>query len=399
MPRKPHLLFAGGGSLGCIYPALSIARRVQTTRPDIGVTVVGAGRAIERHTVTGAGFRYAATPRGESPRTPLEYVSSAARNAAGWGAAMWLLREVDASLVVSLGGHASGPVVRAARASGVPYLVLEQHAEPEPATRALLDAAEAVCVADDAVLSHLPVTATVHATGGVARPCFEDAHARGWLPAGRDDRCRPRRLVVMGGVGGAASLNESTPAAVARLGSIADGWQVVHQSGAGCLTETQACYDAAGIDAIVVSYIDELADLARHADLIICRPGGSTLADLRLAGLPPVLAPDCRRRDTLHWANARQASTREGCPIVDERRGDLPASLANALRPLMSDAGLRRALATRTAAHATPDASQLVAEVCLEALGAADSTTPPADRSATHLPAATRPARVPARAA
>jgi UDP-N-acetylglucosamine--N-acetylmuramyl-(pentapeptide) pyrophosphoryl-undecaprenol N-acetylglucosamine transferase len=159
------------------------------------------------------------------------------------------------------------------------------------------------------------------------------------------------------------------PGALARLGELAKGWQVVHQSGSGWLTATQERYNAAGVPAVVVTYIDELAHLAREADLVVAPPGGSILAELALAGLPAVLVPDSRRRDGLHEANARLAAIRTGCPIVSERDGDLSISLGEGLKPLLQDADLRDGISRRFVRLARPEASALVAEACWEALG------------------------------
>jgi UDP-N-acetylglucosamine--N-acetylmuramyl-(pentapeptide) pyrophosphoryl-undecaprenol N-acetylglucosamine transferase len=218
--------------------------------------------------------------------------------------------------------------------------------------------------------SRLSPEAPVRVTGAVGRPGFEDDF--GQRPGGR---LTPRagdgrpRMVVLGGIAGSTSLNEAMPAALRRLGEGASGWQVVHQSGSGWLTATERRYRDAGVEAVVVTYIDELAHLAREADLVVCPPGGSLMAELALAGLPAVLVPDSRRRDGLHEANARLAALRTGCPVVGESDGDLAISLAEGLRPLLADESLRETVSRRFVRLARPEASSLVAEACWEAMG------------------------------
>lgn len=370
MAKVPHILIAGGGSLGSVYPGLAIARQLQQRLPRVRITVAGDGRAIEKHTVRGAGLRYATVPRSRFPTSVFETPGYVARNAAGWCVSHWLLREQEIDLVVSVGGHAAGPTVRAARASGVPFVIVEQDCLPYPATRDAALEAAAVCLAQEETAARLPIGAPIRWTGPVGRPGFEDdfGHCPGArLPMTGDDG-RPR-LVVLGGAGGATSLNESMPEAIRRLGDVAAGWEIVHQSGDGWLTATEARYAAAGVKAVVVSYIDELAHLARASDLIVCRPSGSMLAEISLAGLPAVLTPDSRRPDGLHEANARFAALRTGCPIVSEDDGDLAVSLSSALRPLLRDSERRDAIADRLRQSARPEASALVAEAVCEALG------------------------------
>ncbi|MEO0529497.1 MAG: UDP-N-acetylglucosamine--N-acetylmuramyl-(pentapeptide) pyrophosphoryl-undecaprenol N-acetylglucosamine transferase [Planctomycetota bacterium] len=371
MRRQPHILIAGGGSLGCVFPGLTIARRLLERVPGAQITLVGDGRAIERHTVHAAGLRYACVPRSERPAHALEAPGYVLRNAAGWCVAHWLLHEQETDLVVSLGGHAAGPMVRAARSSGVPYVLVEQNAELTPATRELAPDAASVCLAFDETAPRLPLGSPAVVTGGVGRPGFEDTFAvRHRASSPSIDDGRPR-LVVLGGVAGSSSLNETLPTAIARLGEAADGWQIVHQTGAGWLTATEQRYRDAGVEAIVVSYIDELAHLTRASDLVVCRPGGSALAELAMAGLPAVLVPDRRRGNGPHEANARMARLAWGCPVVDERSMRFPADLAEALSPLMREPSARQQIAQRVASGATPTASATIAEACCVAIGLA----------------------------
>lgn len=373
MPNEPHVLIAGGGSLGNVYPGLSIARRFLQRVPDAKITLAGDGRAIERHTVSAFGLAYATIPRAESPTGVLSAPGYVTRNAAGWCVSHWLLREQEIDLVISLGGHAAGPIVRAARASGVPYVILEQNSLPTPATLSATRDARLVCLAHEETAPRLPFGAPALYTGGVGRPGFEDAFGDerpGWRPPFTAETGRPR-LVVLGGVGGASSLNASMPRAAAQLGDALADWQIVHQTGDGWLTETERRYQQAGVEAVAVTYIDELGHLARETDLVICRPSGSALAELALAGLPAALVPDSRRRDTLHQENARLAELRFGCPVIRESEGDFSKNLAEHLAPLLIDSAGRERIAERFAMSSQPHAATVIAEACCGVLGVA----------------------------
>ncbi|MEQ8846232.1 UDP-N-acetylglucosamine--N-acetylmuramyl-(pentapeptide) pyrophosphoryl-undecaprenol N-acetylglucosamine transferase [Botrimarina sp.] len=367
MTPRPNVLFAGGGSLGCVYPALTIASRLAARAPGMRATIAGDGRAIERHTARGAGLGYTHVPGDDT----LQRISTAPlrwlRRSAGWAAAHWLLRELDINLVVSLGGSTSGPVCAAARQSGVPMVLVEADCLPAAATVRHAAAAKAVCLAFEETRARLPLATGAIVTGGVGRPGFERFAAPSIAPPVTGGDSAPT-LIVLGGAAGASSLNHSAPDALRRLGPALEGWRVVHQTGAGALADTEARYRSAGVDAVVVTYIDELADLAASASLAVCRPAGSTLAELALAGLPAVLAPDTRRRDDVHGANARAAAIEYRCPSVDER-GDFAAALARSLGTLLTDAAARQAIADRMRRRARPDAADLVAGACCEALG------------------------------
>ena len=144
---SPRVVIAGGGSLGNIYPGVTIARHLRELAPGAKITIAGDGRAIERHTVRAAGLSYVGVPRRDRPRSLFHAPGFLLGSAAGWCVANWLLREAEADLVISLGGHASGPIARAARACQLPLVLVEPNASPYPATRGLADQADAVCLA------------------------------------------------------------------------------------------------------------------------------------------------------------------------------------------------------------------------------------------------------------
>ena len=132
-----------------------------------------------------------------------------------------------------------------------------------------------------------------------------------------DPRPREKRLVIIGGAGGARSLNEHMPRALGPAARSTAGWQIVHQSGEGQLQETERATATAGVDALVVAYIDEMAPVMFDSDLVVCRSGGTTLAELALAGLPAILVPYPRVMD-YHLPNAEVFAAAGAATIIDE---------------------------------------------------------------------------------
>ena len=118
------------------------------------------------------------------------------------------------------------------------------------------------------------------------------------------------------------------PRALARLREQLAGWQIVHQSGEGQLQQTEARYRAAGVDALVVAFIDEIAPIMFASDLVVCRAGGTTLAELALAGVPAILVPYPRVMD-YHLPNAEVFAAAGAATIIDET--ELDGSLEDAL--------------------------------------------------------------------
>jgi UDP-N-acetylglucosamine--N-acetylmuramyl-(pentapeptide) pyrophosphoryl-undecaprenol N-acetylglucosamine transferase len=381
MPRSIHVVFAGGGSTGYLHPGLAVAAYLQQRLPQARITFAGTGKAFERHSVRANGFAYVAMPSQPVPRNPFRAMRFVTDNVAGYWASRWYLREHHVSLVVGLGGYASAPTVRAATSRGIPTILLEQNAVPSPVTRWLARSADMVCAGFDDVRAHLPANTPLVVTGNPARPAFEQLYRASKAKAGANETRLPndreRRLVVIGGVGGARTLNESMPLALEQLGDRLRGWQVVHQTGEGHLQDTLHRYRNVGVEALVVSFIDELAPLLFQSHLVVCRAGGTTLSELALAGVPAVFVPFTRYAETHQLANADVAVAAHAATIIDETslEGPLDDALVQHLASLVTDDARRKAMAVNMRSLARPEAASLVTDTIRIILGASATGT------------------------
>lgn len=377
MLRPPHIVFAGGATPGHLHPGLAVAAHVIERIPDAKITFVGGGRRTDRHVIRAAGFGFAHVPSRPAPVNALSAVRFVTDNVAGYWAARWFLKESRASAIVGLGGASSAPAVRAAISRGIPTIMLEQNVVPGRVTRWLARSATTVCAGFNETRGYFPSAIPLMITGNPARPAFEQIYraARlhphpGPLPReGAELRPHPKRLIIIGGAGGARSINVHMPSALARLREQLDGWQVVHQSGDGQLQETVNRYRAARIDALVVAFIDELAPVMSASDLVICRPGGSTLAELSLASVPAILVPHPRVIDD-HLPNAEVFTRAGAATIIDETNPEqsLEESLVDQLEPLLTREELRQKMAANMRRMARPGAASNVTNVLYEML-------------------------------
>jgi UDP-N-acetylglucosamine--N-acetylmuramyl-(pentapeptide) pyrophosphoryl-undecaprenol N-acetylglucosamine transferase len=383
MPATPHVLFAGGGSASHLHPGMAVAEHLRRRLPNILITFAGSGAARERHAVRIAGHHYTTIPAHAMPRNPLQAVRFVTDNVAGYCAARWMLREQRVSLVIGLGGSTSVAVVRAAVARGIPVVLLEQNAVPGRTTRWLSRAAAMVCAAFEEVRPHLHVQAPVTVTGNPSRAAFEDLyfkiHGRHASPERAADSPRlsihsesrrQRRLVILGGSGGARSLNECVPSALAQLGDRMNGWQVVHQTGDGQLLETESRYAQLGLRALTVCNIDEIASVLFASDLVICRSGGATLAELALAGVPAILVPFPQAADNHQMANAKVFAASGACRMIDETQqvGVLDAALVRELEPLVGNPHVREEMSRHMQRLARPHAASQIAAAVTDQL-------------------------------
>jgi len=344
-------MILAGGTGGHIFPGLAVAQALR--EQGVEVTWLGAdggmetrlvpphGIAIDTIAVKGLRGKGVATLLG-APLRVLRAVRDAAR--------VLRLRKPDA--VVSFGGFAAGPGGIAARIAGIPLLVHEQNRAAGLTNKVLAKFARQVMVGFPQtfvgeVLVGNPVRAQI---AQVAPPAQRDFAHGGAL-----------RLLVLGGSQGARALNNAVPQAIAALGLPVD---VLHQAGEKMLDEARSAYAGAGVEARVEPFIADMAAAYAWADLVVCRAGALTLAELCAVGVGSVLVPFPQAVDDHQTRNAEYLVER-GAALLLKQDDALAARLGDVLAELTGDPGKRRAMADAARALARPDAAQRVADAVL----------------------------------
>jgi UDP-N-acetylglucosamine--N-acetylmuramyl-(pentapeptide) pyrophosphoryl-undecaprenol N-acetylglucosamine transferase len=351
-------MIMAGGTGGHVFPALAIAGALRASRE---IVWLGTRRGIEARLVPAAGY-------------PVEWID--VEGLRGKGVARWLgaplqilkavaqarraLARRSPGVVLGLGGFASGPGGIAAWLSGAPLVIHEQNAVAGLTNRWL--ARIAACRAEGFPGSFPASRAAVY----VGNPVRPEIAA---LPPPRqrfESRSGPMRLFVFGGSQGATALNRLVPAAVALLPESRRP-RVLHQTGAKDREATEAAYRAAGIDADVRPFVEDMAAAYADADLVISRSGASTVAELAAAGIGAILVPFPAAVDDHQTRNAEWLGRVSAAQVVPEA-GLTEAELANRLATLFGN-GRSRLLAMAEAARAlaVTDAARRVADLCLQA--------------------------------
>lgn len=360
------LIFAGGGTAGHIMPGLAVAEQLIEELPRLRIIFAAGGKPLERELVTQAGLEFVAVPCRPAPRRLRDLPSSAWHNMRGYLAAERLLKRLAPRGVIGLGGYASVPMASAAVRRRVPLVLLEQNIMPGRATRRLALWARAVCTSYLDTADHLPPDTRIRLTGNpIRRPV-----AKLWR---RVDAAHvsTQRLLVLGGSGGAHSLNESVPRALAGLRDQLAGWQVVHQCGPRDVSATLDLYESLGVEAEVTPFIDDLPKLLSATGLVISRAGGTTLAELTAAAVPAVVVPYPHAADDHQLRNAERLAGRGACLVLDERYPgpDISERLRTAIGSLMASLPARRAMSAAMRGLARPEAAADAARVIREAAG------------------------------
>ena len=280
MPRPPHIVFAGGGTPGHLHPGLAVAAHLLERIPDATMTFVGGARPWIAIVIRAAGFSFAqrALAASSGKRTACGAIRHRQRRRL-LGRPLVSERET-VSAVVGLGGASSAPTVRAAISRGIPTVMLEQNVVPGRVTRWLARSATTVCAGFNETRGYFPSAVPLdrHRQSGSARvrATLSRATASDWA-----EQTREKRLIVIGGAGGARSLNEHMPQALARLREstrrLADRPSVGRRTTAGDRS-TLPCGRMS-----MRSWWRSSTKSHRScstSDLVVCRPGGTTLAEL-----------------------------------------------------------------------------------------------------------------------
>lgn len=366
----PTLLLAGGGTGGHLFPGVATAEELSHRAPGSRILLAATQRdAVSRH---GLACDLETVPV-QSPRTPKSkalYPFFAARLAYAVAQSSRVLQEHRPHVVVGLGGYGSAAPVIAAWRNGIPVLLLEQNAVPGKATR-FLSRFGATVAASYPGLAAQGVRGDVVETGNPIRRRVLEARA-----AHDELGISPRLpvLAVVGGSLGASGLNrrvvDALPDLVAATGGRdSDGrarFQVIHAAG----TREQAsflhdAYAQAGVRAAVQPFFEDMGAVWGTCDAVLCRSGGTTVAELSALGLPAVFVPYPYAADDHQAANARPLADGGAATLIREE--DLTAQrVAAAVGPLLADAAHRSDRAERTRRLGRPDAAARVVDLILD---------------------------------
>lgn len=344
------LMIMAGGTGGHIYPGIAVAEDMRERGWDI--VWLGNPDGMEARIVAPRGYRCEwirfGALRGKGLLRKLLLPVSLLH---GFWQALGVLRRVRPDVVLGMGGYISFPGGMMAALTGRPLVLHEQNSVAGLANRVLAGVA-------DRVLCGFPDT--LRKADWVGNPVRSEIAAvagPGERFAGREG---PLRILVVGGSLGAAALNEVVPQALARI-PLAERPKVTHQAGRRQFAALQAAYAQAGVDGELVDFIENMHVRYAEADLVICRAGAITVAELAAVGAASLLVPYPHAVDDHQSRNAQFLADRGAAMLIAQ--ADLDAEqLAGILRGL--DRGRLAGMAARARELARPDAAAAVGDAC-----------------------------------
>ena len=361
MSGRPILIMAGGTG-GHVYPALAVAHALRKQSQD--VVWLGTHRGLEARVVPQNGI-------------DIEWISVKGLRRKGLLALViapfqlfWaLLQSLGVILrrrpaaVLGMGGFVSGPGGVAAWLTRRPLIIHEQNAAAGLTNRLLARLARGVL---QAVPGSFYSCAKVETVGN---PVREDIAAVPEPGARYPNRAGPLRLLVLGGSQGALALNKTVPAALARLGE--DVRPVVrHQCGQATMQTAREAYESSGVAVDLQPFIEDMAEAYAWADLVVCRAGALTVAELCAVGLPAVFIPYPAAVDDHQTKNAGQMADAGAAVIIDQRNLTVEA-LADLLRSWLASRSELQHRASKARELAKPDALERITSFCLCQAGVA----------------------------
>jgi UDP-N-acetylglucosamine--N-acetylmuramyl-(pentapeptide) pyrophosphoryl-undecaprenol N-acetylglucosamine transferase len=354
-------ILAGGGTGGHVIPALAIASQLKKIY-GAEVLFIGTARGIENRLVPAAGYPLQLVRVGA-----LKNVSfvTRAKTAFDLPRAVWdagrMLNEFAPDVVIGVGGYASGPAMLAAVVKHIPTLAFEPNVVPGFANRVVARFVSGAAV-------HFEETAKYfrHAevTGVPVRQAFfEIQPKRGGVPT----------LLVFGGSQGAHAINEAMMRCLPELRRQAPRMRIIHQTGERDYNDALAVYESLfesdpGESAEVFKFIEDMPSAFARADLVVCRSGASTVAEITAAGKPAIFVPFPRAADDHQRVNA-EALARSGAAVVVEESKLEGVWLAETIAALLGDGQRLRAMSEAARSLAHPQAARDIAAMAARVAG------------------------------
>jgi UDP-N-acetylglucosamine--N-acetylmuramyl-(pentapeptide) pyrophosphoryl-undecaprenol N-acetylglucosamine transferase len=359
-------ILAGGGTGGHVIPALAIANQLKKSY-DAECLFIGTARGIENRLVPAAGFPLKLVRVGALKNVSLLV---RAKTAFDLPRAIWdaggMLNEFAPDVVVGVGGYASGPAMLAAVLKHIPTLAFEPNVVPGFANRvvAKLVSGAAVHFEETAkYFRHAQVTGVP-----VRQAFFEIAPKHGGAPT----------LLVFGGSQGAHAINTAMFRCLRMLQREAPGIRIIHQTGERDYNDALVAYGAFGESAEVFKFIEDMPGAFARADLLVCRSGASTVAEIAAAGKPAVFVPFPRAADDHQRVNA-EALARAGAAVVVEEPKLEGVWLAETIAALLQDPPRLRQMSQAARRLAHPNAARDIAEIAAKISGQLSADSGPAE--------------------
>ncbi len=304
-----RLIFSGGGTAGHLYPGLVVSEKLKEKNPGIQITFVGGNRKLEKNIMDHYGVHFIPLKIEGLKGRGIKIFKSLFILPFAFIKSFTLLTRIKPNLVIGLGGYSSGPIVLLASLKKIPTLILEQNLFPGLTNRTLLPRIQKAVVAFEDSLPHFKGKGLF--LGNPARPEFYALH-----PKKRNSKLS---LLIFGGSQGSHFLNTNITSTLPLLEDKKNELKIYHQTGSSEFEWVQQSYSKHGFsDVEVAPYFYDMPNYFQKSDLVICRAGATTVAELIASSKAALLIPFAKATDNHQVQNASMLKKVGGAEIILE---------------------------------------------------------------------------------
>lgn len=311
LSRPIRVLFGGGGTGGHLFPGIAVAQELTARNGDHEVLFVTTGKPFERAALERVGFPLAViTAEGIKGRRIFEKLSAAAKIPKGLAASIRVIHRFKPHVVAGLGSYTAGVVVLAGWVLGKPIVLFEQNRLPGMTNRMLFPLADRIYVSFPGTRERMTHSRVLYTGNPVRRSVLavDDAPVR-------EDR--PFTILVIGGSQGAHAVNVAVTQALDSL-TEKSRFHFIHQTGPADAHWVRQVYAASGVSGTVAPFFDDMENRYAAADLVICRSGATTVAELTALGKPAVFVPFPFAADDHQTRNARELADAGAAEMIPQ---------------------------------------------------------------------------------
>jgi UDP-N-acetylglucosamine--N-acetylmuramyl-(pentapeptide) pyrophosphoryl-undecaprenol N-acetylglucosamine transferase len=348
-----RVILAGGGTGGHLFPGLAVAREFQIRDPMTEILFIGTSQGIEARVLPQQGF-------------PLELLSVRGLKGRGLHGALQALYGIPASLmrslsiigrfrpqvIIGLGGYSSGPFLLAGKLKGIRCAIMEQNLQPGFTNKILARLVDRVFTSYPESAKFFPNAHVVEAGNPVR-----------WRRLPEVEKNQKLTLLIFGGSLGAHRINIAVLDALAKLGDMKAQLRIIHQTGQADLSMVKSAYEALPFEAEITPFIEKMEQAYAAADLVLCRAGATTVAELTAFGKAAILVPFPYAIYDHQRANAQALAQRGAAEMIldQDLTGD---ALAARIRNLAANPARRESMAAAARLLGRPDAAARIVDEC-----------------------------------
>jgi len=353
-----RIVIAGGGTGGHLFPGIAIAEEFLRRDDQTRIIFIGTKKGIESKLLGQFGYELREIDiEGVKGRGIKALVKGAYQIPKSTWQSRSILKQFSPHIVVGVGGYASGPAVLAAHFMRIPTAIAEQNAIPGITNRILGNFADKIFVTYAQTRTYFPQEKVI-LSGNPVRAAFVAERSK------EKEKKYYRQLLIFGGSQGAEAINKSVIDMLPQLQGMKNKVHVLHQTGSRQLEEVKKAYEQSGIQAKVTPFIVDMAGAYADADLIICRAGATSLAEITAAGRAAILIPYPWAANDHQFKNAQALAT-EGAALMIPERELSSGKLFSAIDNLLRDEQTLRQMEENSLRMSKIDAAATIVDNCI----------------------------------